>query len=206
MVDRIHVIDPDVRRRAQIAHELHSWNVHAEIYEGLDEFRSTSPDEGFVFAADDEIPSATAELSEAMRANGNPLPVVMYAEHPATERVVSAMRLGALDYLEWPFDAQRLGATFRRLDADGHRLRQSERLRAAARSKVAGLSAREGEVLVRLVQGMSNKQIANVLRISPRTVEIHRGNMMAKLNARAPADAVRIALYAGLEDDFRLVA
>lgn len=206
MVDRVHVIDPDIRRRAQVSRELNNRNIHAEIYEGLGEFCRSSPNDGFVFAFDDEESSHPSDLVEAMRTNGNPLPVVMYAERPATESVVNALRSGALDYLEWPFDPGRLGSAFRRLDIDGNRLRKSEQLREAARAGIARLSNREREVLVWVVHGMSNKGIANVLHISPRTVEIHRGNMMAKLHAQSPADAVRIALYAGLDEDFRSAA
>jgi two-component system response regulator FixJ len=62
------------------------------------------------------------------------------------------------------------------------------------------LSPREMDVLNSLVSGNANKQTAQELGISPRTVEIHRGNMMRKLNARSPSDAVRLALYAGLDE------
>jgi two-component system response regulator FixJ len=72
---------------------------------------------------------------------------------------------------------------------------------ADARARTAVLSPREKEVLSQLVEGKSNKGIALALDISPRTVEIHRANMMRKLNAQSIADAVRLALYAGPEDD-----
>src|SRR3990170_8150215 len=113
MADRVHVIDPNTRRRAQVSRELSNLNIHAEIYEDLDEFCRTSPSDGFVFAVDDDVSSDPAEMVKAMRMNGSPLPVVIYAEEPATESIVNAMRSGALDYLQWPFDARRLGSAFR---------------------------------------------------------------------------------------------
>lgn len=207
MVDRVHVIDPNFRRRAQVSRELSNWNIHAEIYEDLTEFQQVSPGDGFVFAVDDDEGAFDlSALMEAMRTNGSPLPVVMYAEQPATEGVVSAMRSGAIDFLQWPFEPQLLGSTFRRLAIDGKRMLNEERLRAAAKAKVRLLTGREGEVLVHLAEGMSNKEIGSELGISPRTVEIHRGHMMTKLSAQSVADAVRIALYAGLDESFRFAA
>lgn len=206
MVDRIHVIDPDTRRRAQLACKLSTWRIHTEIYEDLEEFRLLKPSDGFVFAADGDTPCGPSELVEVLRMSGSSLPVVMYAQEPALESVVNAMRSGALDYLQWPFDDNRLGSTFRRLDLEGNRKRQDEQLRGSARAKVNDLTLREREVLILLIQGMSNKQVARELGISPRTVEIHRGNMMIKLAAQSAADAVRIGLYAGLDDDFRFAA
>jgi two-component system response regulator FixJ len=206
MVNRIHVIDSDTRRRARLARKLSDWNIHAEIYEDFEEFLRLKPSEGFVFAADEDTPGHPFELVEVLRMSGSPLPVVMYAQEPELESVVSAMRSGALDYLQWPFDDNRLGSAFRRLDVEGGRLRQEEQLRGAARAKVNDLTLREREVLILLIQGMSNKEAARELGISPRTVEIHRGNMMLKLAAQSAADAVRIGLYAGLDEDFRFAA
>jgi two-component system, LuxR family, response regulator FixJ len=206
MVDRIHVIDSDARRRAQVSRELSIWNMHAEIYEDLEEFHQMNPSDGFVFTVEAQDISDTADLIQSIRLNGSSLPVVVYAEQPAIENVVSAMRSGALDYVRWPFDARRLDSAFQRLNSDGNRMRQREQLRSAAATRISRLTGREREVLVRLVQGMSNKQTALALQISPRTVEIHRGNMMTKLNARSAADAVRVALYAGLDEDFRFAA
>jgi len=206
MVSRIHVIDPDIGRRVKVFRELSHWNVHVEIYEDLEEFRQSSPTEGFVFAADGTETAGAPNLLDALRTNRIPLPVIMYAEHPATGTVVSAMRSGAFDYLQWPFDAQSLGSAFGYLATDGNRLRQTEKARWAAMEKISRLSSRERDVLDRVVQGMSNKEMAKALRISHRTVEIHRGHMMTKLNAQSAADAVRMALYAGLDHDFRFAA
>jgi FixJ family two-component response regulator len=116
--------------------------------------------------------------------------------------VVSAMLSGALDYLEWPFDLSRLDLAFRRMDAEGELLQGRTHRRFAATIKVRKLTRRERDVLIHLARGLANKQIADTLRISYRTVEIHRANLMHKLNAQTAADAARIALYAGLDEDY----
>lgn len=206
MINRAHVIDPVCHRRAQIAREFSARGIHTEIYEDLAEFAQRCPANGFVFAADDEHNCSSAEVIQSMRSNGRSLPVVMYGEQPTPERIVRSMLCGALDYLEWPFNAKLLNSAFRRLSTDGVRKIQRDRLRSDASNRIGRLSPRERDVLHELVLGLSNKKIAEVLQISPRTVEIHRGNMMRKLNAQSAADAVRVALYAGLDEDFQYAA
>ena len=154
-----------------------------------------------VFAADDEENCSPADVIQQMRSSGASLPIVIYGDQHTTEMILSAMTCGALDYLEWPFNARLLDSAFRRLATEGMRKLQQERLRSNASLKVKQLSPRERDVLVELSNGLSNKEIADVLKISPRTVEVHRGNMMRKLNAQSAADAVRIALYSGLDED-----
>lgn len=207
MADRIHVIDPDYRRRARVSSEFSIRNVHVEIYEDLAEFRHRNPCEGFIFAADhDEESCDLSKVVEAVKECGTALPIVVYGRHPATRKVVSAMLSGALDYLEWPFDPQALGLTFQRLATEGvYRVMQEQR-RSVAKAQVGLLTPREKQVLVRIADGLSNKETALMLQISPRTVEIHRGNMMRKLNAQSAADVVRIALYAGVDEDIRFAA
>jgi two-component system, LuxR family, response regulator FixJ len=199
----VHVIDSDYARRARVARELHGRNLHAEIYEDLDEFTRHRPNKGFVFVADDEVFGGALEIAQTLRSTGTALPVVVYASEPSPERVVSAMLDGALDYLAWPFKPLLLERAFRRLSTEGERRFEQETLRQAAKAKIEKLSSREREVLLHLTQGLGNRGIAEALQISPRTVEIHRGNMMRKLNARTPSDAVRTALYGGLDGDFQ---
>ena len=96
----VHVIDVDYRRRARIAHDLGTRDVHAEIYDSLEEFGQTKPASGFVFAADDETNWSPEEISQILQAIGTSMPFVVYSNEPTTDKVVSAMLCGALDYLE----------------------------------------------------------------------------------------------------------
>ena len=199
---RIHVIDHDSRRRASIAREFLGRGFHAEIYEDLTEFKDRMPSGGYVFAHDDTNHCDPKQLRELMGDQEIPLPVTFYSSEPAPERIVQAMQLGAWDYLRWPFAAELLDSSLRTLAAVGDRLIGEHRRRLDARAKVERLTARERDVLKLMVQGHANKNIAMELDISPRTVEIHRGNMMRKLQANTTSDAVRIALYAGLDAEF----
>jgi FixJ family two-component response regulator len=197
----IHVIDPDFRRRARISRELMRLELHPEIYESVFEFGSQVPKNGMIFASDDAGRSDLPELIEMLDATGRRLPVAMYSNEPSPEKIVHAMLSGALDYLQWPFEPELLNSAVSRLQAEGKRRSEQDRRRARARALVEALSPRELEVLSLVVLGNANKEIAEDLGISPRTVEIHRSNMMRKLNARSTSDAVRVALYAGIDEE-----
>jgi FixJ family two-component response regulator len=205
----IHVIDPDFRRRARITYELAHRNLHAEIYEDLEEFASRLPEGGAIFVADEPGRCCVGDVQAMLDARGRALPVAAYSAEPSPQRIVDAMLGGALDYLRWPFDPALLETALVRLAEEGERRAQLARRGASAKAAIEHLSMREHEVLELMIEGDSNKEIGRRLGISPRTVEIHRGNMMRKLNARSPSDAVRLAMYAGLDavrEDERLAA
>ena len=197
MINRIHVIDPNVRRRAKVAHDLCCQGQHVEIYEDFREFIAISPQDGLILAADDcALPGET--LIE-IRTNRVTIPVIAYAENPRIEHVAEVMLSGVAGYLNWPFNNDELCKTLdRMLEANTDRQRRENAI-ASARNMVDKLTPREREVLTALVSGMSNKQIARVLNISPRTVEIHRSKMMMRLHAHSSADAIKIGLYADLD-------
>jgi two-component system, LuxR family, response regulator FixJ len=203
---RIHIIDHDSRRRASIAREFLRRGFHAEIYEDLAEFRQRMPMEGYVFAHDDVDSCDPGQLRELMGREDIPLPTTFYSTEPAPERIVQAMQLGAWNYLKWPFEAPLLDSALMMLAAVGERLIGERRRRSEARAKVDQLTGREKDVLELLVKGSSNKAIAIELEISPRTVEIHRGNMMRKLRASSTSEAVRIGLHAGIDAEFAVGA
>lgn len=125
-------------------------------------------------------------------------PVVLVSAHGDVPAAVQAMKVGACDFIEKPFTGEEiLRAVAGALDR-GRASRDEAKEAAEAAERVASLSAREAEVLRRLVAGWQNKVIAIDLGISPRTVEIHRGNLMAKLGVRSLPEAVRLALAAGV--------
>jgi FixJ family two-component response regulator len=200
MTSRINVIDPDVRRRANVASRLMGGGFHVEIYEDLAEFSESSRVAGLVFTSD-ECETPVCEMIAAFRRKSAVLlPIVAYGESPAPEHVVDAVRAGLTDYLQWPFTRLQMDRLFRRLANGGDQFLQKEALRNDARNKVQDLTGRETNVLSLLVQGLPNKGIARELGISPRTVEIHRANMMEKLGAQTAPDAIRIGIYAGLDE------
>lgn len=137
-------------------------------------------------------------VQRGMAAQGIKLPVVVVTAHGDVALAVQAMKAGACDFIEKPYDAdvilQAAEAALARGDEERARARDAEE----AASRVAALTPREAEVLQGLVAGQPNKIIAFDLGVSPRTVEVHRAKLMAKLGARSLSETVRIALCAGL--------
>ena len=201
-VSHIHIIDSDTRRRAAMARIIFDLNSHAEIYEDYAEFSIGHPEGGLVLIAGTEAPA----VLEMLRDGDVEWPVIVYAEQPDTRDVVEAIQSGALDFVEWPIARQQLSRVVERAAEAGNQLMAQLQKRASARKRVDSLSSRELEVLLGIMTGGSNRSIAEELGISPRTVEIHRGNMMRKLGAGSSGDAVRIALYAGLDNKLDLAA
>jgi FixJ family two-component response regulator len=202
MVQRLHVhiVDPNSTRRAAIARDLYSRAIHVEIYEDLDELLDQAPSQGLVLLHPDHPFLDEMQMIEAIRDAAGYLPVAFYSAQPSPEKIVQAIHSGAIDYLQWPASNGSLEGTVMRMARIGEERSRSETRKFTARKIVGTLTQREREVLAAVVDGDSNKEIAKRLGISPRTVEVHRGNMMSRLNARSTADAVRIGLHAGLVD------
>jgi len=195
----LHIVCEDSRTRAEQARIVFALGHHAEVYGELDELLAHPPQEGIVIAADTGEPDMAADLIRRLGERGVWLPVVLAAHEPKTEQVVAAIKAGVLDYLMLPFEmstfARRLNAILEEAGEHGERRRRE----VDAQLAISLLSRREREVLELLSAGCSNKEIARRLDISPRTVEIHRGNMMNKLGAGHAADAVRLWIDAHLE-------
>ncbi|MBY0337908.1 MAG: response regulator [Acetobacteraceae bacterium] len=134
------------------------------------------------------------ELIEALRRRGVGTPVVVITGHADVPLAVRAMRAGAADFIEKPFEPERLlGAV---AEAGSRRDDVGEGEAGQARARLALLTPREREVLDLLVAGDANKVVARRLGISPRTVETHRASIMEKLGSRSFAETVRLALRA----------
>lgn len=153
------------------------------------------PPEACCLIADVRMPGGMdgVALVQALRRRGLPLPVILVSGHADIPLAVRAMKAGAVDFIEKPYeDTAILGAVATALAG------QAIPADAEAVHQVAQLSPREREVLVALVAGKANKAIAHELGISPRTVEVHRARVMEKLGVRSLSAALRIALMAGL--------
>jgi two-component system response regulator FixJ len=120
------------------------------------------------------------------------VPVIVITGHGDVPLAVTAMRAGAFDFLEKPFDDDVLLDSIQRALAEGRRTVQTQTESRAAAALIAALTSREHEVLDHLVLGKSNKLIAHELGISPRTVETHRARLQEKLKARGLSDLVRL--------------
>ena len=197
---KVHVLDADASRRAQIAFRLSEGKHPTQIYENVAELIEWSPEDGMLLLNGDTAGDSIEKIKSAINARGGGLPIAMYDVKPSTVSIVRAMLAGAIDYLEWPIDTAKLEATVTSIDARAAlRLKENQKKREA-QALTSQLSSREIQVLTLMVKGHGNKSVALELGISPRTVEIHRANVLGKLEAGSSADAVRIGIYAGLDE------
>jgi FixJ family two-component response regulator len=189
------LVDSDRLRRNDVARFFYYSGRHVEPYESFEELRAFWPQAGIVFLHDDE--EALRSIFDLMLDQGCWLPVIVYAADPAPSRIVDVILMGAMDYLEWPMSSDELTARLELLTERKTSFAELRRKAARSQRLVDTLSQREREVLFALAEGATNKTIARDLRISPRTIEIHRSNMMMKLGVHHLGEAITIALYSG---------
>jgi two-component system response regulator FixJ len=196
----VHVIDDDEAARHSLAFLLRSAKIDVKTYESAVAFLDVASNvkTGCVIT-DVRMPEISGiDLLRRLRELKIGVPVIIITGHGDVPLAVEAMKIGAADFLEKPFDDEVLLAAVRSaLDKqDSDSKRRAERVEIE--SRLAALSNRERDVLNGLVAGHANKQIAFDLGISPRTVEIYRANLMAKMQAASLSDLVRMALITGV--------
>lgn len=181
-----------------MARSAFALGYHAEVYADLDELADHMPDNGVLVVRDDPATGGVSAVLNRLADHGHWLPLIATDLEPSASRIVAAMKAGALDYLPLPLEAQRFADSLNQVASEITRHGAAQRRMIEARGRIASLSTREREVLHWLAEGSSNKNIARELDISPRTVEIHRANMMAKLGAKHAAEAVRLRIESGM--------
>lgn len=172
---------------------------HCEVYANAGELLSHKPESGIVLVFDGTDQGDVISVLNALSAAGKWLPVVGTSFDPRPGRVVDAIKAGAVDYLRLPLRQERLSKSISSIEEEAHAYAEARRKIIEARNRIACLSPRERDVLDWLAEGFSNKMIASELCISPRTVEIHRANMMSKLGADHVSQAVRLKIDAQIE-------
>lgn len=190
------LIDGDFRRRAAITHCLAGSGVHVEPFEDASELIARWPRQGLLLVHDDG--RSVASLLAHMGRSGQWLPVIGFAENPTTRMVVQSVLDGAIDYIAWPFEREEIVAVVTEAEQKAETLGSAKLREAMARARVDRLTKREREVLAGVADGLSNRLIGERLAISPRTVEIHRANMLNKMGANHTSEAIRIAIEASL--------
>jgi two-component system, LuxR family, response regulator FixJ len=199
----VHVIDDDDAMRQSLSFLLRTAGIQSATYDSADAFLRALPNIKIgCIVTDVRMPGLSGiELLQRLQRTDATLPVIVITGHGDVRLAVEAMKCGAVDFLEKPFDDELLLRAVQ--SAIGARSLEQER--NSARSEIAdrlqSLSAREREVLQGLVAGNPNKTIAFDLGISPRTVEIYRANLMTKMQAGSLSDLVRMALVGGLLDN-----
>ena len=196
----VHVIDDDEAVRHSLAFLLQAAGIAVRTYDSatafLDVAHGVAP--GCVIT-DVRMPGLSGiDLLRRLNETRIAMPVIVITGHADVPLAVEAMKIGAVDFIEKPFDDEVLLSAVRaaldRHDTDSKR--QAER--AQIENRLALLSNRERDVLEGLVAGHANKRIAFDLGISPRTIEIYRANLMTKMEAASLSDLVRMALVVGI--------
>jgi two-component system response regulator FixJ len=214
----VHVLDDDEAVRRGLSLLLQSADIPAVTHASGVAFLAALPDlaeaEIGCVLTDVRMPGLDGvALLEQLKAAGFSRPVVVMTAHGDVATAVRAMKAGAVDFIEKPFDDEALLAVIEqsigihgagrdsRPDAPHEGLAAAHPEVVEAARRMAGLSPREREVLELLVAGKPNKLIAHELGISQRTAEVHRARLMARLGVRSLAEAVRLAVKAELADE-----
>lgn len=196
----VHVIDDDFGVRDSISFLLASEGFSVRAYESADRFltKTTSAPAGCI-VSDIRMPGIDGiELLRRVAGRGWRLPVIIMTGHGDVPLAVEAMKEGAVDFVEKPFDDERLLSTVRAALERGEVVAAKDAEAAAIAVRFEALSERERQVLKGLLAGKANKVIAYDLDISHRTVEIYRANVMQKTQATSLSELVRMALLCGV--------
>ena len=199
----VYVVDDEAPLRNALALLARSVGLKAQLFasaqEFLDAYRPGSAPACLVL--DVRMPGMSGiELLERLRERRAPLATVVMTGHGDIAMAVRAMKAGALDFIEKPFNDQLLLDLVHQGLARATRGGGREVERAGARQCLARLTPREKEILAGIVRGLLNKQIADRLDLSTRTVELHRANIMEKSGAKSAAELVRMACLAEADD------
>ncbi len=196
----IYVIDDDEAVRHSLEFLLKTAGIQVRSFESAKSFLDILPqvNSGCVIT-DVRMPDITGiDLLHRLRKTNPDLPVIVITGHGDITLAVEAMKIGAVDFLEKPFDDDQLiGAVRSALNRDADAAKRKAEL-GDITGKLDALSNRERQVLDGLVAGNANKTIAFDLGISPRTVEIYRANLMTKMGANSLSDLVRMAMLANI--------
>jgi two-component system response regulator FixJ len=194
----VHVVDDDAAVRESLAFMLEAAGFAVRAYASATAFLQEVTDHttGCVLT-DVQMPELNGlELQRRMSEHGIDLPVIVMTGHGDVPIAVEALKAGATDFLEKPFEEEQLLAAVTSAIAINQRSREAAAAVADINARLATLTPREREVLDRLVAGQPNKTIAYDLGSSPRTVEVHRARVMEKMGARSLPELVRKTIAA----------
>ena len=192
----IYIVDDDEAVRDSLRWLLEANGYRVKSFSGAEEFlQAYDPDQVGVLIVDVRMPGMSGlELQETLIAREAPLPIVFITGHGDVPMAVSTMKKGAVDFLEKPFNEAELREIVARMLEDAVVRVTQARAKRDQQAVLSRLTAREQQVLERIVAGRLNKQIAGDLNISIKTVEAHRANIMEKLEVTTVADLMKIAL------------
>ncbi|MGA2287753.1 MAG: response regulator FixJ [Bradyrhizobium sp.] len=200
---KVYVIDDDEAMRDSLSFLLESAGFDVRLFETAQSFLDVLPGLAFgCVVSDVRMPGIDGiELLTRMKAGRFRFPIVIMTGHGDVPLAVEAMKLGAVDFLEKPFEDDRLIGMIEAAIRQAEPTAKSETLALDIAARIATLSPRERQVMDGLIMGLSNKLIARDYDISPRTIEVYRANVMTKMQANSLSELVRLAMRAGLLND-----
>ena len=195
----VYVVDDDEAVRDSLQWLLEGKDYRVRCFESAEAFLSRyDPREVACLVADIRMGGMTGmELQDRLLERHYPLPIVFITGHGDVPMAVQTMKKGALDFIQKPFNEQQLMALVDRMLETARTAFAVHQQAASREALMARLTGRESQVLERIVAGRLNKQIADDLNISIKTVEAHRANIMEKLGANTVTDLLKIALAPG---------
>jgi two-component system, LuxR family, response regulator FixJ len=197
----VHIVDDEEAVRNSLAFLLTSAGFAVRVHESATDFLAVAPNvTNGCLVTDLRMPDIDGiELLRRLKAAGAMLPTIMVTGHGDIQMAVEAMKNGAIDFIEKPFSDEVLIESITRAAASAAERVQNAAASDVVRRRIASLSERERQVLKGVVAGQPNKIIAGDLGLSPRTVEVYRAGLMAKMQARSLPDLVRMAMDIDLE-------
>jgi RNA polymerase sigma factor (sigma-70 family) len=196
----VFVVDDDAAVRRSVERLIRSVGLRVESFASAQEFlRREPPDGPACVVLDVRMPGLSGlDLQEKLTAAELAIPVIFMTGHGTVPMSVRAMKAGAVDFLQKPFDDQvLLDAVHQALERDRQARLEGEQLQEV-RQRMESLTPREREVFALVVSGMLNKQIAAELGTSEKTIKVHRARVMLKMQADSLADLVRLAEKLGV--------
>jgi len=200
---KVYVIDDDAAMRDSLNFLLEAAGFEVTMFDTATKFLNVLPrlDFGCV-VSDVRMPGIDGiELLKRMKALTSRFPIVIITGHGDVPLAVEAMKLGAVDFLEKPFEDDRLIAMIDAAIRQGDSAARDQAVTRDLAARIASLSPRERQVMDGLIAGLSNKLIARDYDISPRTIEVYRANVMTKMQANSLSELVRLAMRGGLLKD-----
>jgi two-component system, LuxR family, response regulator FixJ len=200
---KVYVVDDDEAMRDSLDFMLGAADFQVTLFESAQNFLDmiSNIDFGCV-VSDVRMPGIDGiELLKGLKTNRSLLPVVIMTGHGDVQLAVEAMKLGAVDFLEKPFEDERIIGMIDVALRQAQSNAQDEAMTHDIASRMATLSPRERQVMDGLIAGLSNELIARDYEISPRTIEVYRANVMTKMRAGSISELVRLAIRAGVLKD-----
>ncbi|MGD8907738.1 MAG: response regulator transcription factor [Chromatiales bacterium] len=197
----VFVVDDDQAMRNSLKWLIESVSMQVETFESANAFiKSYYPGRSGCILLDVRMPGMSGlELQEYLAVNQIAIPVIIITGHADVPMAVRAMKAGAIDFIEKPFNDEMLLESIRHALLLDEKQRDLQSQRAEIATRLARLTPREYEVMVMVTNGRANKEIATSLGVSAKTVEAHRARVMEKMEAGSLAELVRMAIHANLK-------